>query len=197
MDNRIIQQLGFLTELDALKTIFRQNLLVDGSRRENDAEHSWSLGVMAFLLAEYAEESVDISRVIKMVLLHDVVEIDAGDTFAYDVVGYQDKAERERTAADRIFGLLPPDQGAEFRALWEEFEEMQTASAKYAAALDRMQPLINNYLTQGHTWKLYAVTPKQIFERMDPIRVATPRLWPVVEQIVSDSLQKGFITANA
>lgn len=196
MDERAIAQLTFLTEIDKLKAVFRQNLLVDGSRRENDAEHSWSLGVMAFLLAEYAEAEVNIPRVMKMVLLHDIIEIDAGDTFAYDTAGYRDKAERERAAADRIFALLPADQAAEFRALWEEFEAMATPSAKYAAALDRMQPLINNYLTDGHTWLLYDVTPEQVFTRMDPIRVATPALWPLVEAIVADSLKKGFIRAN-
>lgn len=197
MDERARAQLHFLTEIDFLKTIFRQNLLVDGTRRENDAEHSWSLAVMAFLLAEYAEPAVDINKVIRMVLLHDLVEIDAGDTFAYDAVGYQDKEERELRAADRIFGLLPADQAAEFRALWDEFETMETPSAKYAAALDRMQPLINNYLTEGHTWKLYHVTPEQVFVRMDPIRVATPALWPLVELIVKDSLKKGFIPSKA
>ena len=197
MDERARAQLHFLTEIDSLKTVFRQNLLVDGSRRENDAEHSWSLAVMTFLLAEYAEKEIDVTRVMKMVLLHDLVEIDAGDTFAYDAVGYQDKEGRELRAADRIFGLLPEDQAKEFRALWDEFEAMETPSALYAAALDRMQPLINNYLTDGHTWKLHHVTPQQIFVRMDPIRIATPRLWPLVELIVEDSLKKGFIPTNS
>ena len=197
MDERARKQLGFLVEIDQLKTIFRQNLLVDGSRRENDAEHSWSLAVMTFLLAEYAEAEVDVTRVMKMVLLHDLVEIDAGDTFAYDAVGYQDKEARELAAAERIFSLLPDDQAKEFRALWDEFEAMSTPSALYAAALDRMQPLINNYLTDGHTWKLHHVTPEQIFVRMDPIRRATPALWPLVELIVKDSLEKGFIPPNA
>ena len=126
MDERARKQLGFLVEIDQLKTIFRQNLLVDGSRRENDAEHSWSLAVMTFLLAEYAEAEVDVTRVMKMVLLHDLVEIDAGDTFAYDAVGYQDKEARELAAANRIFSLLPDDQAKEFRALWDEFEAMST-----------------------------------------------------------------------
>lgn len=197
MDERTRAQLHFLTEIDSLKTILRQNLLVDGSRRENDAEHSWSLAVMTFLLAEYADPEVDVFKVMKMVLLHDLVEIDAGDTFAYDAVGYQDKDERELRAADRIFSLLPADQAKEFRALWDEFEAMETPSALYAAALDRMQPLINNYLTEGHTWKLHHVTPEQVFVRMDPIRVATPKLWPLVEQIVQDSLEKGFIPTKA
>ena len=195
MDERSRAQLHFLTEIDSLKTILRQNLLVDGSRRENDAEHSWSLAVMTFLLSEYAEADVDVFRVMKMVLIHDLVEIDAGDTFAYDAVGYLDKEERELAAAERIFGLLPLDQAKEFRALWDEFEAMQTPSALYAAALDRMQPLINNYLTEGHTWKLYHVSPEQVFVRMDPIRVATPKLWPLVELIVADSLKKGYISA--
>lgn len=197
MDARARKQLGFLVEIDKLKTILRQNLLVDGSKRENDAEHSWSLAVMSFLLAEYASEEIDVPRVMKMVLLHDLVEIDAGDTFAYDAVGYQDKESRELAAADRIFSMLPDDQAKEFRALWDEFEEMSTPSALYAAALDRMQPLINNYLTEGHTWKLHHVAPEQIFVRMDPIRRATPGLWPLVELIVKDSQEKGFLPTNA
>lgn len=195
MDPRICAQLTFLTEIDRLKSVLRQNLLVDGSRRENDAEHSYSLAVMAFILAEHAVDKIDVLKVLKMVLLHDIVEIDAGDTFAYDTVGYLDKAEREEKAADRIFSLLPSDQAEEFRGLWEEFEAGESAEARYGAALDRMQPLINNYLTQGHTWKLYHVSTEAVFVRMDPIRVATPSLWPVVEAIVEDSLKKGYIEA--
>ena len=149
--SRLEQQMHFLIEIDQMKNVLRQTLLADGSRRESDAEHSWHLAMYAMLLAEYAPEPIDVNRVIQMVLVHDLIEIYAGDTFCYDLKGNQDKAEREGAAADKLYALLPADQAAEYRALWEEFDRMDTADSRFAAALDRLQPILNKYLKQQNT----------------------------------------------
>ncbi|HEY3415737.1 MAG TPA: HD domain-containing protein, partial [Armatimonadota bacterium] len=147
---RLARQMSFALEIDKLKTVMRQSYLLDTSRKENDAEHSWHLALLAIVLHEYAAESeTDLPRVIELVLAHDLVEIDAGDTFLYDQVGYTDKPEREQAAADRIFGLLPADQATYLRGLWEEFEDGQTPEARFARALDRIEPLLLNIHTQG------------------------------------------------
>ncbi|HSV28273.1 MAG TPA: HD domain-containing protein, partial [Candidatus Omnitrophota bacterium] len=144
-DDRLTRQLGFVLELDKLKTILRQTLLIDSSRRENDAEHSWHVAAMAVLLAEYAPPGADPLRASRMLLFHDVVEIDAGDTFIHDDAGNASKAAREQAAAERLYGLLPRDQADEFRALWQEYEDRATATARFADALDRLQPIMNNF----------------------------------------------------
>lgn len=191
---RFSQQLTFLTQVDKMKNILRQTLLADGSRRETDAEHSWHFALMAMVLYEYcALPHVDLNRVLKMALVHDLVEIYAGDTFCYDQAANQDKALREKESADRLFALLPEDQGVEYRKLWEEFDAMETSDARYAAAIDRLQPLINNLLTEGHTWKLGNVAAVQVYERMDPIRTAAPALWPFVEKSIQESVEKGYL----
>lgn len=192
-DSRLQQQLQFVVEIDKLKKILRQSLLCDGSRRENDAEHSWHLAAMAALLAEYAAESVDLERVMKMLLVHDLVEIDAGDTYAYDPAANATRVAREQAAADHIFGLLPGDQGAELRSLWEEFESGRTAEARYANALDRLQPLILNFQSEGKSWREHGVSAEAVIERMQPIKTGTPRLWAVVEQIVDQACEKGYL----
>jgi putative hydrolase of HD superfamily len=193
--NRLDQQLAFVLEIDKLKTILRQTLLTDSSRRENSAEHSWHLAIMSFLLAEYATAPVDILRVIKMLLVHDLIEIDAGDTFAYDVAGNLGRAEREQRGAERIFALLPEEQGRELRALWEEFEAFTTAESKYANALDRLQPLLHNSRTEGGTWRIHSVARDQVYRRMEPIRTALPELWPVVTRIIADACARGWIVS--
>ena len=193
MDNRLQQQLAFLVEIDRMKNVMRQTLLADSSRRESDAEHSFSLAMFAMLLAEHAEEEIDISRVIRMVLVHDLIEIYAGDTFCYDQKGNEDKDAREKEAADKLYAMLPEDQAAEYRALWEEFDRMDTPDSRYAAALDRIQPMLNNYLTNGHTWKLGTVTSEQVYKRMEPIRNGLPKAWPIVEWIINTSIEKGFL----
>ena len=194
MTERFEQQLRFLVEIDKMKTILRQTVLVDKSRQENDAEHSWHFAVMAMILYEYADASrVDLSRVIKMALVHDLIEVYAGDTFAYDEAGLADKTEREEKAADKLFGLLPPDQGAEIRSLWQEFDAMETADAQYAAAIDRLQPLINNHFTEYHTWRGGRVTREQIYRRMAIIETATPMLWSFVEHVINNAVEKGYI----
>ncbi|MBR3581409.1 MAG: HD domain-containing protein, partial [Lachnospiraceae bacterium] len=150
--DRLDMQLKFTAEIDKMTSVLRRTVLLDKSRRENDAEHSWHIAVMALLFEEYASEPVDIGHAIKMCVVHDLIEIYAGDTFAYDVEGNKSKAEREEKAADRLFALLPEEQGAYIRALWEEFDGMETADSKYAACLDRIQPFFHNTLTEGHTW---------------------------------------------
>ena len=192
--NRLEQQMCFLVEVDKMKSVYRRTILIDKTRRESDAEHSWHFALMAMLLAEYADpEKVDCARVIRMALVHDLIEIYAGDTFAYDVQGNQDKRQRETEAADKLFALLPEDQAAEIRALWEEFDTMETPDAQYAAAIDRLQPFLNNYLTQGHTWGLGGVKSAQVYERMDPIRVALPEVWPFVDKMIQESIEKGYL----
>jgi putative hydrolase of HD superfamily len=191
--NRLDQQLSFVLEIDKLKTILRQTLLTDSSRRENSAEHSWHLAIMSFLLTEYATEPVDTLHVVKMLLVHDLIEIDAGDTFAYDVAGNVDRAEREQRCAERIFGMLPEEQGRELRALWEEFDAFKTPESKYANALDRLQPLLHNSRTEGGTWRIHSVARNQVYRRMEPIRTAMPELWPVVTRIIEDACARGWI----
>lgn len=191
--DKIKNQIAFIIEIDEMKRILRMNLHADGSKRENDAEHSWHLAVMAMLLEEYCADKVDIGRVIKIALVHDLVEVYAGDTFAYDAKGYEDKEEREKQSADKLFGMLEPEQGAFFRALWDEFEAKETPESRYANAIDRLQPLLLNYLTDGHTWKLGDVHAPQILKRMDIIRTATPELWHIVEGIISTSIEKGIL----
>lgn len=192
-EERLKKQLEFLVEIDKMKNVLRRTLIVDGSRRENDAEHSWHLAMLAMVLEEYSEREINISRVVRMCLVHDLVEVYAGDTFAYDEKGYEDKFARETAAADKLFSMLPTEQGEEFRALWEEFDEAQTADAMYAAAMDRLQPMMNNFLTDGHTWKEGKVTSDKVLDRMQPIKKATPELWQVVEYIVSTSIERGIL----
>ncbi len=192
-NEKIQKQIKFAITIDEMKNIFRRNLLADGSRRENDAEHSWHLAMLAMLLEEYSAEKVNIERVLKIALIHDLIEVYAGDTFAYDAKGNEDKHEREVQSADKLFGILDPVQGAEIRELWDEFEAMETAESKYANAIDRIQPLILNYLTDGHTWKMGDVTSEKIYKRMDIIRTATPELWHIVEGIINTSIKAGIL----
>ena len=193
-EERLRRQMTFLAEADKMKNVLRQTLLADGSRRENDAEHSWHFALAGMILFEYAHSAeVDLCRVLQMALVHDMVEIYAGDAFCYDPAANRGKLERERAAADRLFSLLPEEQGAFCRGLWEEFDAMETPDAKYAAAMDRIQPLLNNYLTGGHTWKLGRVTSADVYRRMDMVRAGTPALWPMVEFIVNDSIRQGFL----
>lgn len=195
MDNdRLKKQIEFIVEVDKLKNIHRQTLLMDGSRNENDAEHSWHLALMAMVLYEHSStKELDILKVLKMLVIHDIVEIDAGDTFCYDEKANEDKAERELKAADRIFNILPSDQSREFRLLWDEFEAKETPEAVFAASLDRLQPLISNYHTKGHTWVKYGIRSHKVVERNRPIKEGAPNLWEYVKEIVEDSIKKGIL----
>lgn len=192
--SRLAQQIQFIIEIDKLKGVLRQTLLTDESRRENSAEHSWHLAVMAILLAEYAPSSdINLLRVIKMLLIHDLVEIDAGDTFCYDVQGNQDKSAREVQAATRLFGMLPEEQGVELRDLWEEFEARETPTARFAAALDRLQPLLHNQQTKGGTWRIHDITRDRVMQRVQPIAEGAPTLWSLVETIIEECVAAGYL----
>ncbi len=192
-DEKLKKQIDFAMTVDEMKNILRRNLVIDGSRRENDAEHSWHLAMMAMLLEEYSAEPVNIERVLKIALVHDLVEVYAGDTFAYDEKGNESKHDREIAAAEKLFGSLDIEQGKNLRALWNEFEQMQTPEARYTNAIDRIQPLILNYRTDGHTWKQGNVSAAQIYKRMDIIRTAAPSLWPIVEGIINTSIAAGIL----
>lgn len=189
---RLAQQIEFIAEVDKLKEIFRQTILTGSRRAENDAEHSWHLCLCVLVLAEHAKsEQLDVLRVLKMVIIHDLVEIDAGDTFAYDTAGMANQHEREAIAADRIFGLLPADQATDFRALWDEFEEKQTPEAKFAMAVDRFQPMLLNVRTQGHAWQKHGITKPRVIARNQHIAEGAPALWDYAKNMVDDCVNRG------
>lgn len=190
---RLEQQMQFILEVDRLKQIVRQTYLSGADRKENDAEHSWHLAMMACLLSEYANEKVDVLHVIKMVLIHDLVEIDAGDTYAYDQAGNETKRAREVLAADRIFGMLPKDQGAELRNLWEEFEAGKTPEAKFALALDKVQPILLNDCTDGRAWVEHGVRLEQIQKRNARTPEGSKQLWEFCEALIERNVEKGRI----
>lgn len=187
-------RLAFIRELDRLKGVLRQTRLIDGSRFENTAEHSWHLATMALVLREHAPEGTDVARAIEMLLVHDVVEIDAGDTFAFDAHGNGDKAHREQLAADRLFGMLPEAQGRVLRAQWEEFEQNETPTARFANALDRLQPLLLNAAAgDGGSWKRHGVTRDAVLRRMRPIEEGLPSAWPTVLRMIESAAQDGHL----
>ena len=190
---RLDRQLKFSAEIDKMTAILRRTLLLDKSRRENDAEHSWHIAVMALLFEEYASEPVDIGHVIKMCVVHDLVEIYAGDTFAYDAEGNRTKAEREAKAADKLFLQLPEDQGRYIRELWEEFDGMETADSKYAACLDRLQPFFHNTLTDGHSWVENKTHRAEVEKRMSIIKEFMPSVYPWVKKCIDSAVEKGWL----
>lgn len=192
---RLDQQLKFTVEIDKMTAILRRTVLIDKSRRENDAEHSWHIAVMALLFSEYASEAVDVGRAAKMCVVHDLIEIYAGDTFAYDAKANADKAERESAAAGRLFSQLPAEQGAELRSLWEEFDAMQTADAKYAACMDRLQPFLHNTLTDGHTWAESGTCRAAVEQRMAVIRDFMPQVYQWIEKNLDNAIEKGWLKA--
>ncbi len=194
-DEKLQKQLSFIVEIDKVKNVMRRTLLIDGSRRENDAEHSWHLAIMALLLTEYADDkNFTLDKVLKMVILHDLVEIYAGDTFAFDVQGNLEKEEKEKKAADKLFGQLPKDQSKQFRKLWEEFDEAKTPDARYAAALDRLQPFIHNLCTDGHTWVQGKVNKEQVYKRSGLSMEVLPALKPWMEEQINEAIKKGWIS---
>lgn len=194
MRERFTQQLRFLVEIDKMKSIFRHTLLIDQSRHETDAEHSWNLAMMAMVFAEYAHTpTVDISRVIKMALVHDLVEIYAGDTYAYDDDGNASKLERETEAAARLFDLLPKDQGEAYRKLWEEFDTMESDDALYANAMDCVQPLLNSYMTKGKIWRKNQITSEKVYQRMEKVKRGAPEIYQWVEFVIEDSVKNGYL----
>ena len=191
---RLEQQIAFLKEIDRLKSVSRRTALIDRSRLENSAEHSWHLATMAMVLAEHAPAGTNVLQAIRMLLVHDLVEIDAGDTFAYDPGAQHDKAAREEAAADRLFAMLPADLETELRALWEEFEAGQTREARFANALDRFSGLLQNWGgADGGTWRRHGVTRDAVLRRMAPIREGAPALWPFILDVVEAATAAGFI----
>lgn len=193
MDERLARQIAFLVEADKLKAVIRRTPLVDLSRLENSAEHSWHLVLVIMVMREYGPQNIDWMRVMEMVAVHDLVEIDAGDVSAYDVDGLATKAMREQTAADRIFGLLPPDQRARFRALWDEFEAHATPEARFANAVDRLQPLIQNAHASGGSWRGQTLCRAQILTRMAPIEASLPDVWPHVLDVIDSFCTAGVL----
>ena len=192
-ETRFNQQMDFLLEIDKLKQIQRRNLLVDGSRTENTAEHSWHIALLAGVLREYSNTPVNLEQVLLMLLVHDIVEIDAGDTYAYDEAANENKEEREHQAANRLFGLLPADQALRFQNLWLEFEAMQTVESKFANAADRLMPLWHNYSCGGTIWLENHIQKSQILKRMQPIQNGSMTLWQAAMQIVDRAIQDGYV----
>jgi putative hydrolase of HD superfamily len=192
-EDRLNAQIAFAIEIDKLKRVIRRNHLMDGSRRENDAEHSWYVGVLAMVLGEHAPPGTDIQRVVAMLLVHDLVEIDAGDTFIYDVVAVAAQAEAERAAADRIFALLPAEQSGRMRALWDEFEARETQEARFARALDRFAPILANHHTEGGTWPLFKVTAAQVREKVQLIEDGSASLGAYARELVELSVARGHL----
>ena len=192
VSNRLEQQMAFILEIDKLKRVDRQTLIVDGTRPENSAEHSWHIALMALLMVEHIDQGsdIDLLKVVKMLLVHDIIEIDAGYVFAYDED--EEREEREKKAGRRIFGLLPQDQAEELYQLWREFEERQTPEAHYAASLDRLLPLVQNYLTGGYTWVKYHIPEEKVRKRNQVIIESSRNLWEYAQTIIDQAKEKGY-----
>ena len=191
MNERMEKQLAFCLEIDKVKNVFRQTHLSNNGRNENDAEHSWHMAVMAYLLREYANEEVDIAKVMLMCLIHDIVEIDAGDTYAYDAKGLQTQKAREDAAKERIFSLLPEDQKNELTALFDEFEAYETAESRFAHAMDNFQPLMLNNSNDGGDWRAHDVTAEQVYQRQGKTKLGSEKLFEVTDQILQDNIHRG------
>ena len=191
MDDRIDKQLAFSLEIDKVKNVFRQTHLSNNGRNENDAEHSWHLAVMAYLLKEYANEKIDIAKVMLMCLIHDVVEIDAGDTYAYDTEGLKTQKAREDLAKERIFSMLPEEQAREFIEIFDEFEACETPESKFAHAMDNVQPLILNDSNNGGDWREHNVTAEQVYGRQRKTKLGSERLFEVTDEIIKKNVKKG------
>ena len=195
MDERLAKQIAFSLEIDKEKNIMRQTHLSGHGRNENDAEHAWHMAIMAYLFREYANEEVDITKVMLMCLIHDIVEIDAGDTYAYDSEGLATQKEREDKAKERIFSLLPEDQKNELISLFDEFEKYETPEAKFAHSMDNFQPLILNNSNEGDDWKEHGVTSKQVYGRQSKTRLGSEKIYEITDQIVQENIRKGNLKA--
>lgn len=191
--DRMAAQIGFVVEADRLKGVLRQNLLVDGSRRENSAEHSWHVALFARVLAEYAPPGTDLDRVVAMLVVHDLVEIDAGDTDVYDTVATATQDERERAAADRLYALLPADQAEDMRALWEEFEARETREARFAKAIDRFAPIVGHWHTDGDSWRRRGVRRAQVAEKVEIIAQGSPELGAYAAELLEEADRRGYL----
>lgn len=193
--NHLLNQIEFIREIDKLKYIFRKTKLINSDRPENDAEHSWHLAMMAIVLAGHANEPIDLEKVMKMVLIHDIVEIDSGDVFVYDMTKSHDNFDEELKAARRIFGILPEEQAEEFINLWIEFEEMKTPESKFARALDRLEPLLQNASNNGGTWREFDVKYDKVIEKKKAIKDGSEELWKFAENLIDESVEKGILSS--
>ena len=193
MDERLKKQIEFLVEIDKMKNIYRQTLVLNEDRAENDAEHSWHLAMLVMILSEYSNQPIDVLHTIKMVLIHDIVEIDAGDTYCYDTEGYKTKADREQEASERLFGMLPQDQQQELYSLWREFEDKQTPESKFANVVDRIQPITLNYRKDGISWKTHGVSEEQVLNRNAHVNEGSEVLWQYIKDIIEDAKDKGML----
>ncbi len=190
---RFDQQIRFILEIDKLKSIIRQSYLLAGTRQENSAEHSWHVALMAMLLAEYADQSVDLLRILKMLLIHDIIEIDAGDTYCYDEAEALNQSSRENVAAERLFGLLPQDQKVELRELWGEFEARSTPEAKFAATIDRLMPLFHNYHSEGRSWREHGIKKDQVSARNEAMKDGSLALWEFAMSLIDDAVDRQYL----
>lgn len=196
MNERLAQQIDFIMELDRLKNVLRQNHTPSAQRRENTAEHSWHLAMMGWVLCDQSPTPINSNTVVRMLLIHDIVEIDAGDTFAYDTQGHDDKAQREERAADRLFGLLPEEQTREFRQLWDEFEAGQSAESQLARAIDRLQPILLNHRCGAQSsWAKHGITRAQVLDRNREVEQVSPALWALLNRCCDDAVEQGFLRA--
>ena len=192
-DDHLLKQVSFIKEIDKLKYIQRKTKLFNSNRHENDAEHSWHLAMMAIVLAEHSNKSIDILKVLKMVLIHDIVEIDAGDTFLYDSLKNHSNTDEELIAAKRIFGLLPKEQAEEFIAIWNEFEEGVTDEAKFAKSMDRFEPLLQNASNNGGTWTEFNVPYQKVYDKKKAIKNGSESIWKYAENLINESVEKGIL----
>jgi putative hydrolase of HD superfamily len=191
---RLLRQVEFIVEIDKLKQVLRQTFTNTKSRQENSAEHSWHIALMAILLFEYSDSNkIDVFRVVKMLLVHDLVEIDAGDTFCYDNDARKNQHERELQAAERIFNIAPKDQAKTLMTLWKEFEACKTPDSRFANAIDRLQPLLSNYYSNGKAWIKHNIKRHQVLERNCIIEKEAPKLWDYVKELIDDAVQRGFL----
>lgn len=195
MDERLKKQLDFILEIDKEKNILRQTHLSGGGRRENDAEHAWHMAIMAYLLRDYANEKVDIAKVMLMCLIHDVVEIEAGDTYAYDTEGLKTQKAREDAAKEHLFGMLPDDQKEEMIALFDEFEAFETPESKFAHTMDNLQPLLLNNSNDGADWKVHGVSSDMVYKRQRKSALGSSKLFEVIDTIIQENIRKGNIKA--
>lgn len=194
--DNLLKQVSFIKEIDKLKYIQRKTKLFNSDRNENDAEHSWHLAMMTIVLASHSDKPIDVLKVLKMVLIHDIVEIDAGDTFIYDTVKNHTNSEQELMAAKRIFGLLPQEQADEFIAIWQEFEDGITDEAKFAKSMDRFEPLLQNTSNNGGTWKEFNVPYQKVYDKKKAIKEGSTVIWTYAEQLINESVEKGILIKN-
>ena len=191
--DKLLQQINFIKEIDKIKYIERKTKLFNSDRNENDAEHSWHLAMMTIVLAEHSDVPIDLLKVLKMVLIHDIVEIDAGDTFIYDTEKNHTNTDEERTAANRIFGMLPKEQADELISIWEEFENGETHEAKFARSMDRFEPLLQNASNNGGTWTEFGVNYDKVFEKKKDIKEGSSLLWSFAKNLINESVDKGIL----